>query len=254
MRDLGLCFSGGHSSVELVLPSRLEFLSVEVGEFRRLDCSPLAELERLTFLGLLGVDHEGDVGFLRSLSALSYLEIEEIGKIRDLAPIANLAGLRDLSLHNCLGFDDPGFFGNFPLLKRLFLEEAGIKGGLSALVDNCPSLEDLRITGGEWSRDLDSLDGLTLTTLTLDQTGVTDLAAVARQPHLEDLTINESEVSDLSALEQLPELRRVNLRGTSSVVDVAPLRGKPDLFIAVDADQEVRNAHLLHRSARLHKF
>ncbi|GAA3085919.1 NACHT domain-containing protein [Streptosporangium carneum] len=276
LRSLRL-YSVGEADLDDVasLP-RLRQLSITMSLRRSADLGCLARLTRLRRLSLLNHDFGEDLTFLDALPSLDSLVLGDLETVRDFGPVTRHAELDTLSLYGARHLRHAAFFAGFPRLRRVNLSHVDVQGGLAALVDHCPEVSVLRL----WNvsvDDLDALSALGLTELSLvDCPGVTDLAPLARQRELEalnlsgsavsdlaplaglmglrDLVLDGSRVTDLSPLASLDALKEVDLRGTAPVLDLAPLSGKPGLQVVADAGQELRNARLLHSSARIKRL
>ncbi len=262
---------------EVASQRELRNLSLRLERRRHVDLGFLTRLPRLQELTLGNVDFGGDVAFLDSLPRLERLTLNSMESVRDFGPVARQTGLRSLFLFGAVHLSDGAFFAAFPRLRHVSLGDADLRGGLAALVGHCPRLRSLRLYNLSVG-DLGALSGLHLTSLGLTECRrVTDLAPLAGQRDLETLVLMDSAVSDLAPLAGLPKLdglflngsrrvtdlsplatvdtlRHIDLRNTAATLDLAPLAGKPGLSVTADPGQELRNTHLLHRTAKVQRM
>ncbi|MBB4920193.1 NACHT domain-containing protein [Streptosporangium saharense] len=256
--------------------TRLEWLTITAESSLPADLEPLTRLSQLRHLNLSGHSFTGDLAFLDAMPRLEILSLAGLESIDDFRPVARQTELVRLHLRNAPHLRDPAFLASFPHLHGLVLTGTHLEGGLRALVGHCPRLRTLSLRDTVVG-DLDALDALDLRLLNLRGCPVEDLSPLARQRDLESLILDSVEISDLgplaglskldnislegcsgvtdlSPLTSLARLRFVDVRGTAPDLDLAPLAGKPGLEVHADPTQELRNAHLLHRSAKITRF
>ncbi|MFF4992314.1 NACHT domain-containing protein [Streptosporangium saharense] len=254
----------------------LDWLSIDVESSLPADLEPLTRLSALENLALQGRGFTGDLSFLDRMPRLDTLTLVGLELIDDFDPVARQTGLRGLHLHQVPHLMDLAFLADLPRLGSFILSGGDIVGGLRVLADHCPQLRSLSL----WNTTVDDLDALdafdNLFMLHLGKCPVRDLAPLARRRGLESLTLYDtqasdlgplaelskleflslegsSQVTDLSPLASLTELRSVRVQGMTSDLDLAPLAGKPGLRVIADPTQKFRNAHLLHRSAKIER-
>lgn len=115
--------------------------------------------------------------------------------------------------------------------------EKGVVTELAFVTDKAPDISPVRALkglhtlrcGGIWAgpttlTDLSPLEGIKLTHLAFEWTGVTDLSPLHGMP-LTDLDLRGAKISDLSALKGMP-LKKLNCLRTS-ISDLTPLSGMP---------------------------
>ncbi|MGV9599609.1 NACHT domain-containing protein [Streptosporangium sandarakinum] len=269
-------FSVGDADLnDLASQPTLTVLYVGMASRRRGDLGFLTRLSELRNLLLENLDFAGSLAFLDGLPRLGTLLLGDLGSVRDFGPVARHTALQDLSLRGARHLKDVAFLADLPRLEMLALDGADIRGGLAAVVEHAPGLRSLGLSDIGSLGDLAALDALDLYSLELTRCrDVTDLTPLARRRGLEVLVLEESEVADLGPLADLPQLRylhlqgsrrvrdlspladlealhEVTLNGTAPVLDLAPLAGRPGLRIAAGSDQELRNVHLLHPTAKV---
>ncbi|MFF0310677.1 NACHT domain-containing protein [Streptosporangium sp. NPDC004379] len=260
---------------DLAYQPTLTLLYAAMTSRRWSDPGCLTRLPELRDLYLENFDFAGSLAFLDGLPRLDTLRLGDVGSVRDFGPVARHTALQDLTLHGARHLKDVAFLTDLSRLEMLTLGEADIRGGLAAVVGHAPGLHSLGLSGIGSLGDLAVLDALDLITLRLIRCrDVTDLTPLARQRGLEMLVLEESEAADLGPLTDLPKLRylhlrgsrwvtdlsplagledleELSLRGTAPVLDLAPLAGRPGLRITAGSDQELRNVHLLHPTAKV---
>ena len=170
-KELALVFSQGDVSLsDLKHFPKLEILDL-VGGGRALDLSPLAKLNALGELHIVGA------------------------QASDLAQLADLPALKWLSLTNT-NISDPTWLSKLPDLELLHL--SGVNTFDLNILKSLSKLESLRITNSGLS-DLTALAGMrSLKWLSVENTPVSDLSPLGKLFALKWLNVSGTKVTDLS--------------------------------------------------------
>ncbi|MEU9830999.1 NACHT domain-containing protein [Streptosporangium sp. NPDC048047] len=206
----------------------------------------------LHWLFLRSVDAT-DLNDLESQPTLTLLYVRMTSRRRsDLDYLTRLPGLRSLILEN---FDFAGslaFLDELPRLDTLQLGDVGSVRDFGPVARQT-TLQDLRLRGARHLKSVTFLSDLScLQTLSLEESEVADLDPLAGLPQLRYFYLQGARrVTDLSPLAGLENLRELVLDGTAPVLDLAPLADRPSLQIIVGSNQEIRNVHLLHPTAKV---
>jgi Leucine-rich repeat (LRR) protein len=181
---------------------------------------PLVNLQALTLRNGTSVDLAplAGLGSLRSLTLMFF-------HTTSVKPLRGLTGLRSLALSGS-DLSDTDALSSLTTLDSLTLWAkvsaipfvAGMKAISHIDADDNPDLKDIA-----------PLKGLVaLTSLELNNTGVTDLTPLASCPHLRTLSIRRTKAKNLAPLSSLKELVTLNLAGIDGV-DLMPLAKMPAL-------------------------
>jgi Leucine-rich repeat (LRR) protein len=87
--------------------------------------------------------------------------------------------------------------------------------------------------------------------LSVQRTGVTDIAPLAGLTRLEFLYLSGCHGIDLAPLASLPSLSTISLIDTTPTLDVAPLTDLRNVEVLVGKAQELRNVRTLHRTVKI---
>jgi len=110
------------------------------------DISPLGRLVALEELELLRLDLLADIQPLASCTALTSLKLTGCAAIEHVRPLAALPRLSQLSLAGCRRLTDVSPLARCSSLETLNLSHcSGLRGDLSALVNECTSLQQLNL-------------------------------------------------------------------------------------------------------------
>ncbi len=170
--------------------------------FPLVDVTPLANLKKLTKLGLKDI------------------------RIVDAAPLSNLKKLTELNLVNG-SLLDVSLLSELTNLSKLDLSVNGISD-VSSLA-GLTNLKDLSLATNRIS-DVSPLSALTqLTTLDLSENHISNVSHLTRLMNLKELSLHSNDLSDVSPLAVLTQLIQLDI-GTSSlfgsnnrILDVSPL-------------------------------
>jgi Leucine-rich repeat (LRR) protein len=184
-----------------------------------LDLRGLARLPWLESLSLRG--HKlVDVTFLRHLPALRHLALDRM-PFQGFAGLQDAVALRSLSLLG-MRISDARFLRNVPRLESLEVDHAEPAEAVLAQVSaSCPHLTHL-VFHARGLTSIAALAGMSLHSLSLYSTPITDLAPLAGMTSLRELSLQQTAAVDVTPLAGLQQLETLSLLGTP-VPDLAPL-------------------------------
>ena len=170
--------------------------------FPVVDVTPLANLKKLTKLGLKNI------------------------RIVDAAPLANLKKLTTLILVNG-NLIDISLLSELTNLSKLDLSMNGLSDVPS--LAGLTNLKDLSLASN-WISDVSPLSGLTqLTTLDLSRNHISNVSHLTRLVNLKELSLHSNDLSDVSSLVVLTQLIQLDLGNNNifgsrnRILDVSPL-------------------------------
>ncbi|CRX37790.1 leucine-rich repeat domain-containing protein [Estrella lausannensis] len=131
------------SGAELSKLTRLTHLSFNSGEDFT-DFSFIGNLKELRLLSL-GGSEVSDLSFLKELTRLETLNLEQCNSIQDVNQIASAPQLKHLNLSQCWDIKDFTFLKHLTRLERLDLMECNIKQ--LSILEDCKELRTLTLWG-----------------------------------------------------------------------------------------------------------
>ncbi|KAL0220260.1 hypothetical protein RCL1_000115 [Eukaryota sp. TZLM3-RCL] len=221
-----LDFSNYDYAVDLSLYSHCSRLkSLNLSEKKVENISEISKFTNLTSLDLSNVLRDGnnritDISFLSSCIKLKSLSLDG-SQVTDLSPLFVMSKhLKSLSLNNT-GFSDLCQLSLFKQLEFLSLNGNSITdiSFLSTCIKlKSLSLDDSRVT------DLSPLFVMSkhLKSLSLNNTGFSDLCQLSIYQQLEYLSLNGNSITDISFLSSCIKLKSLSLND-SKVTDLSPL-------------------------------
>ena len=195
-----------------VLPQCTHLRNVFIGYSQLKDLSPLAKMTWLERLDLRYSPDVTDVGPLRSLQSLQYVNITGTG-VKDLAPLADLPKLGELEARK-LTVTDYAPVARMTSLRTIDLLQDPIED-LSPLA-KAPMLEHVLVCTTK-VKDISPLFPVAERITALDICGspFRDFAALAKLKNLKKLRLTNMPIKDLKPLEGMTKLEELDLQRTT---------------------------------------
>ena len=188
------------------------------------DLTPLAELDNLKILSLIGYTSISDLKSLTKLKKLDSLCFADCPELSDLKPLGNLQNLKTLCFMECKKLSNIDSLESMVNLEGLMICECPKISDLTPIaslinlreldLSTCNNISDLTPLA-----KLKNLEALNL----IDCKQVSDLTPLTGLTHLKRLELSDTKVSDLTPLTNLTNLQELMLTYCCNVSDLKPL-------------------------------
>ncbi len=207
-----ITFVEGATNAGLKTVGKLPWLrNVHIRSKEITDLSPLAALERLNELDLVGAEGVSDLSAIAKLATLTAVSLEGT-KVTDLAPLAGLTSVEELGLQGTPATNIAPLRG----MKSLrVLNLKGVKAADWKPLTDLAHVETLTVDASGW-KNLNPLAGMTkLRRLELAHNEqVKDISTLMHMKDLESLDLTGAPLADVLPLGSLTKLETVLLGGT----------------------------------------
>ncbi len=206
------------------------------------DYTPLKNAPNIDYLHIWNMrEPVGDLAFLAPLTNLRELKINGNKGVCNYEAIGNLAKLQYLNI-------DGNDAKEAPLVSFAFLPKLP---ELRTLSINKTYVEKLDLTG------LATLHTISLTRLNIGENQAPfDLSAIKDVPGLQGLKLIECNVTNFGAMANLPKINNIDLRKTTGITDLTPLKaftGLKNLYVSKGAFTKEQLA-VLPSTVRVNQF
>lgn len=197
---------------------------------------PLGTLTDLTYLNFRGTTEVSDIGFLRGMRHLTFLNSGDTWRLDDISPMSSLTALRKLNISGEMGsVRDISALSVMTALNVLVCWSA-----FEDVIDFSPlaHLTQLRIlkmgNDSVYMTNISFVTGMKyLHTLAFNgDCNLSDISPLEHVSSLFDLDLCDTTVTDLSSLRNLKELKYLRITNESGeTVDLSPLANLPNRIL-----------------------